>query len=43
MPNVCNLKVIGKLEDTHKSEVAEEFIQALTDKYPNIEGELYLG
>lgn len=43
MANQSKLKILGKLEDTEKSNVAQAFVQALGDKYPDIEGELYLG
>ena len=38
-----NLRILGRLEDTTKHDIAEEFVQALIEKYPNITGELYLG
>lgn len=38
-----NLKILGSLEDEQKISIAEEFIQAFLDRYPNIVGELYLG
>ena len=38
-----NLKVLGKIEDAQKNAIAQEFIQAFSNKYPTVCGELYLG
>lgn len=38
-----NLKILGLLEDARKNEVAEYFVQALDDTFPDLTGELYLG
>lgn len=38
-----NLKILGLLEDARKNEVAEYFVQALNDTFPDLTGELYLG
>ena len=38
-----NLKILGLLEDVKKSELAEYFVNALNDAFPNMTGELYLG
>lgn len=37
------LKILGLLEDARKNEVAEYFVQALNDTFPDLTGELYLG
>ncbi len=39
----ANLKILGSLEDARKNEVAEYFVQALNDTFPDLTGELYLG
>ena len=38
-----NLKILGSLEDGRKHDVAEYFVQALNDNFPELTGELYLG
>lgn len=38
-----NLKILGSLDDIRKEEIAEYFVQALNNEYPNLVGELYLG
>lgn len=38
-----NLKILGDLEDTRKRDEAEFFVHELREKYPDLEGELYLG
>lgn len=38
-----NLKVLGRIEDSQKNIIAQEFIQAFSKKYPSVRGELYLG
>lgn len=38
-----NLKILGSLEDVKKREVAEYFVQALNNAFPDLIGELYLG
>lgn len=38
-----NLKILGSLEDGRKHDVAEYFVQALNDNFPELMGELYLG
>ena len=38
-----NLKILGSLEDIRKKEVAEYFVQALNDAFPELIGEVYLG
>lgn len=38
-----NLKILGSIEDGNKRDVAEHIVQAFTDKYPDVVGELYLG
>lgn len=38
-----NLKILGTLEDIKKKEVAEYFVQALDNNFPDLTGELYLG
>lgn len=38
-----NLKILGSLEDGRKHDVAEYFVQALNDNFPDLTGELYLG
>lgn len=37
------LKILGLLEDARKNEVAEYFVQALNETFPDLTGELYLG
>lgn len=37
------LEILGLLEDERKREVAEYFVQAFEDTFPNLTGELYLG
>lgn len=37
------LKVLGILDDEEKNNVAQEFIHAFVEQYPNLIGELYLG
>lgn len=38
-----NLKILGSIEDGIKFDIAEQFVQAFTTKYPDVVGELYLG
>ena len=38
-----NFKVLGKIADSQKNIIAQEFIQAFSKKYPSVRGELYLG
>jgi len=40
---VDNLKIMGSLENGNKRDVAEHFVQALKENFPNLIGELYLG
>lgn len=37
------LNILGTLEDSKKCEVAEYFVQALNENFPDLIGELYLG
>jgi len=43
MASHANLKVLGKIEDAQKNEIAQEFIRAFSEKYSDVCGELYLG
>lgn len=43
MANQGNLKILGKLENIEKGQIAQSFAEMLVRKYPDIEGELYLG
>ena len=38
-----NLKVLGRIEDTQKNIIAQEFIRVFSEKFPSVCGELYLG
>ena len=38
-----NLKILGSIENGIKFDIAEQFVQAFTTKYPDVVGELYLG
>ena len=38
-----NLKILGTLESGIKFDVAEKFVQEFSEKYCDVEGELYLG
>lgn len=38
-----NLKILGTLEQGLKYDVAEQFVQAFIDYFPDVKGELYLG
>ena len=38
-----NLKILGSLGDSYKMNIARQFINDFKQKYPQIEGELYLG
>ena len=38
-----NIRVLGSLEDGNKHEVAEYFVQALNENFPDLIGEVYLG
>ena len=38
-----NLKILGTLESGIKFDVAEKFVQEFSEKYRDVEGELYLG
>lgn len=38
-----NLKILGSIDDGIKFDIAEQFVQAFTTKYPDVVGELYLG
>lgn len=38
-----NLKILGSIEPGPKYDIAEQFVQAFTTKYPDVVGELYLG
>ncbi len=37
------LNILGDLEDSYKHEIAEYFVHDFSEKYPNIEAEIYLG
>lgn len=43
MNNQSNLKILGKIDDTKKNQIAQEFIRVFLEKYPDVSGELYLG
>ena len=38
-----NLKILGSIDPGPKYDIAEQFVQAFTTKYPDVVGELYLG
>ena len=38
-----NLKILGSIDPGPKYDIAEQFVQAFTAKYPDVVGELYLG
>lgn len=38
-----HFKILGKIEDTQKEIIAQEFIREFSKKFPAIQGELYLG
>ena len=38
-----NLKILGSIEQGPKYDIAEQFVQEFTSKYPDVIGELYLG
>lgn len=38
-----NLKILGSIDSGPKYDIAEQFVQAFTAKYPDVVGELYLG
>jgi len=43
MSEQINLKVLGKIDNTKKNEIAQRLIQEFKKKYPKVCGEIYLG